>query len=135
MKRKVLFALIIMIMAAPAISSAQAPAAPVIYKDWESLKESLTQIDVSYRVIKCSAVTQIHLLVFNESTTDQNTHFEIEITNNSNGLKFTKEISYATLKATIYKAECDSDSSLDKLKIDLPSSYDPNDLTVKITYK
>ena len=135
MKRKVLLALIIMIMAAPAISYAQAPVAPVIYKDWESLEESLTHIDVSYRVIKCASVNQIHLLVFNENITDQTAHFEIEITNKSNGLKFTKEISYAMLKATIYKAECDSDSSLDKLKIDLPSSYDPNDLTVKITYK
>ena len=135
MKRKIVSYFIALLLAFPAIVHAQSPSTPVIYKDWMSLEESLTQIDVSYRVIKCASVNQIHLLVFNENNTDQTAHFELEIINNSNGLKFIKEISYATIKTTIYKAECDSDTSFDKLKIDLPSSYDPNNLTVKITYK
>jgi len=124
-----------LLITAPSIVKAQTQSNPVIYKDWESLEESLTQIDVSFRVIKCTTIPQIHLLVFNENSTDQNAHFELEIINTSNGVSFKKEINYAATKATIYKAECDSDISLDKLKIDLPSNYDPSNIKVKITYK
>lgn len=99
------------------------------------LIESPTLIDVSYRVIKCDAAAQIHLMVFNENTTDQTAHFDLEITNTDTGEKFTKEISFAAKKATVFKALCDSDASLDALKINLPDNYNPKALTLKLTFK
>jgi hypothetical protein len=135
MKRKMLYAFIALMLGLPGLIHAQTKPEPVVYQDWITLEESLTLIDVSYRVIKCSNAIQIHLLVFNENNIDQTAHFELEIINNSNKVSFKKEINYATTKATIYKAECDSDNSLDKLKFELPSNFDPKNITVKITYK
>lgn len=135
MKRKILYSLLIVMMALPALVKAQSPGNPVIYKEWASLGESSTQMDVSYRVIKCTSVNQIHLQVFNENPNDQTAHFELEITNTADGQKFNKEIIFATKRAEMYTAECNSDTALNVLKLDLPSSYDPTNLTLKITFK
>lgn len=132
MKRKFLVPLIAILMALPAITKAQSP---VIYKEWALLGESKTFLDVSYRIIKCTSVVQIHLNVFNESPNDQTATFDVEVTNNSDGLKFTKTITHSLKLATMYKADCDSDSSLEDLKIDLPNGYDPTNITTKITFK
>jgi hypothetical protein len=107
----------------------------IIYKEWAFLGESSTQIDVSYRVIRCSTENEIHLQIFNENPNDQVAHFDVAITNNSDGAKFTKEITFSLDKAKIYRAECGSDTSLSALKIALPSGYDPANLTVKLTFK
>lgn len=135
MKRKIIYSILVMVMALPTIMKAQSPSTPVIYKEWALLGESKTQMDVSYRVIKCTTINQVHLFIFNENPADQTAIFDVEITNNSDGLKFTKSINYALKSAMMYKAECDSDASFDALKLDLPSSYDPTNLTVKITFK
>lgn len=135
MKRKILYSLFIVIMSLPVCVKAQTSGTPLIYKDWETLMESNTQLDVSYRVIKCTSVKQVHLMILNENIVDQTANFMLEITNNNDGTKFSKEIIFETKKVTLYKAECDSDNSLDKLKIDLPETYDPQNLTVKVTFK
>ncbi|MDP1843149.1 MAG: hypothetical protein Q8K64_06975 [Sediminibacterium sp.] len=135
MKTSLLKLFIAVLLALPAMSNAQTPINPIVYKDWVMIDESPTMLDVSYRVIKCTSVNQIHLMVFNENNFDQTANFELEVTNTKDGLKFTKAYNFATQKATIYKADCDSEPALEKLKIDLPAGYDPTNLTVKITFK
>ncbi len=135
MKRKFLYAVIAALVALPGLTKAQSPAEPVIYSNWEMLIESTTLIDISYRVIKCETTPQVHLMIFNENSIDQTAHFEIEISNGTTGEKFTKEINFAAKKATVFKALCESDSSLDPLKINLPANYDPGAIKIKITFK
>lgn len=132
MKRKFLIPLIAILMSLPAITKAQSP---VIYKDWEMIVESPTLMDVSYRVLKCETANQVHLMIFNENSIPQVAHFDLEITNTESGEKFTKEINFSCTKATVYKALCESDSSLDLLKINLPANFNPAGLTVKLTFK
>lgn len=132
MKRKLLIALVAILMSLPALTKAQSP---VIYKDWEMIIESPTLLDISYRVIKCDAANQVHLMVFNENSIDQTAHFELEFTNKDNGEKFSKEINFSCTKATVYKALCESDTAMDSLKINLPANFNPAGLTVKLTFK
>ena len=135
MKRKILYSLIVMLLALPALVKAQAPASPVIYKEWTPFGEQGNEIEVEYRVIKCVDVNQIHLFLFNENNLDKNLQFSIEITNVDNNEKYTKEISFQATKFKMYKPLCDSDASLDALKINIPASFNPANLTLKITFK
>ena len=117
-------------------SAQNLPARDIVYKDWQMLGESNDHIDVSARIAKCgNNAAQVHLFIFNESTSNQTTKFSIEITNLADGKKFTKEVTYATERAKIYKALCDSDAAMNALKITLPSGYDPSNLEIDIAFK
>lgn len=133
MKRTIIFTLFLMFLALPSLVNAQG-SEPVIYKNWEMLIETPKMLDISYRVIKCDTANQIHLMIFNENTIDQNAHFELEITDKDSGDKFIKEINFNTSKVTVYKALCE-DPSLDALKFNIPAGFNPNAITVKITFK
>lgn len=111
------------------------PKEEIVYKNWDKLGESNNHVDVFARVIKCTSVNQVHLMVFNESSVDQLLKFVIEITNPATQQKFSKEISYNTVKAAIYKAECNSDAGTNALKIDLPEGYDPAQVKITIEFK
>lgn len=103
-----------------------------IFKDWSVLGESANHIDVSYRVVKCGLTSpnQLHLSVFNENATTQSVNMTISVKNNANNATFSSTISYSAAAAAIVKADCSGTS----LKVDLPSSYDPNNLTVTVTF-
>jgi hypothetical protein len=105
-----------------------------IIKEWAFLGESKTQLDVSYRVIKCSGTGEVHIQIFNENPKDQVARFDIEITN-TDGTKFTKEITYSVDKAAIVQPACDSEPYLNDLKISVPANYDLQNLKVKIIFK
>ena len=111
------------------------PKEEVVYKNWDKLGESNNHMDVFARVIKCTSTNQIHLMVFNESSVDQVSKFVIEVTNPSTQQKFSKEVSFSTIKGTIYKAECNSDTATDVLKINLPEGYDPAQVKITIEFK
>ncbi len=111
------------------------PKEETVYKNWDKIGESNNHIDVFARVIKCTSVNQVHLMVFNESAIDQVSKFVIEVTNPATQQKFTKEVSFSTVKASIYKAECNSDASTNALKIDLPEGYDPAQVKIAIEFK
>lgn len=111
------------------------PKEEVVYKNWDKLGESSNHVDVFARVIKCTSVNQVHLMIFNESSVDQVSKFVIEVTNTATNQKFSKEVSFNTTKAAIYKAECNSDSSTDALKINLPDGYDPSQVKITIEFK
>lgn len=133
--KKLFFFIVCLFACSVAATELKAQSTPVVYKDWEMLIESNTLLDVSYRVIKCDATPQIHLLIFNENVFDQTAAFDLEITDVASGQKFVKSINFSAKKTTVYKALCDSDASLNALKFDLPSGYNPASLTVKITLK
>lgn len=111
------------------------PKEETVYKNWDKIGESNNHIDVFARVIKCTSAIQVHLMVFNESAIDQVSKFVIEVTNPATQQKFTKEVSFSTIKASIYKAECNSDASTNALKIDLPEGYDPAQVKIAIEFK
>lgn len=131
--RKLLLGLVLFLTAT--ISASAQSSAEKIYKDWSDHIESKNIVDVSYRILKCNGVDQVHFLVFNENTIDQQVAFSVEITNEATKAKVTKEVSFAATKATIYKAECDSDSKLANLKLTLPEGYNPETTSIKITFK
>ncbi len=108
---------------------------PVVYKDWTVLGESKTQIDVSYRVLKCSTVPQVHLFLFNENPNEQTADFELEITDGATENKVVKHIVFKLEKGGISQASCISVASLDALKIDLPTGYNPLTVSFKLTFK
>ena len=120
MKHRIFNSLLLLLLALPALVLAQTPQTPLVYKEWTLIAETPTSLDISYKIIKCGTVNQVHLLLFNESTEDQNANFELEFTNNADGKKFVKVISFATTKAGLYRATCKSDVSLNALKMDLP---------------
>ncbi len=107
-----------------------------IYKEWVMLGESATHVDVSCRIVKCGLTTpnQIHLSVFNESASAQTTNMTIVVKNNATNTTFSTQISYTSAVAALVKADCSSSTSTNSLKIDLPAGYDPNNLTVTITF-
>lgn len=110
----------------------------VTYKEWGLLAESKTQIDISYRIIKCAAsgTKQLQLQIFNESPRAQVASFDLEITNKADGSKTTKTISFSLSMGRIYTPSCSaSEDGMADLKIDLPADYDPTNLSVKLTFK
>lgn len=135
MKRKILFSILVLLMVVPAITQAQSPASPVVYTNWTPLPENSINVEVEYRVIKCDAVAQVHLFLFNENNVDKLVQLIVEITNNDDQQKITKEVSFQTTKFTMYKALCESDASLNALKLDLPAAYNPANISIKVTIK
>lgn len=132
--------LLLLLLFAPAITFLKAqsktetgPKEEVI-KEWAFLGESKTHLDVSYRIVKCSGSSQVHLQVFNESPNNQVAKFEILVMNGELE-KFTKEISFSVDRAAIVQPDCNSEGSLSDLKISVPANYDLNNLRVKITFK
>lgn len=131
--------LLLLLLFTPAITFLKAQSASEttkseVIKEWAFLGESKTFLDVSYRVVKCGGSGQVHIQIFNENPNDQVANFEIEIAN-PDGVKFSKKITFSVQKARIVQPDCDSDTSLNDLKIAVPSDYDLNTLRVKIIFK
>jgi hypothetical protein len=103
-----------------------------VYKAWAMLGESSAHIDVSYRVVRCgiSSPNQVHLEVFNENPAAQTVNMTIVVKNNATNASFSSTVSQSVASAAIVKADCSGSA----LKIDLPSNYDPTNLTVTVTF-
>ncbi len=127
----------ILIISLITISVANAQISPKnVFKNWTVLAESGNSIDVSYTIVKCeNVVPQIHFSVFNESSSDQDINFRVVIKDDITNKSFSKDISLVTKKMNVYKANCDGDNFLTALKIDLPSNYNPDHLTLSISFK
>jgi hypothetical protein len=108
---------------------------PIVIKEWNMLAESKTRIDVSYRIVKCDSVIQIHFMVFNESPNDQSLEFDLTVTGSTEEQTFTKNIKYAAMKAAIVRASCDNNDAYKVLKVTIPAGYDPTQLTLKVNFK
>jgi hypothetical protein len=109
----------------------------IIVDNWKLKVETAGHIELSTRIVKCSLTSpyQVHILFFNENPTAKSLTFTAKITNNADGNNFSKTITINADLAAMYIPNCDnSNSLLNSLKIDLPSNYNPADLTITITY-
>ncbi|NCT95360.1 MAG: hypothetical protein GXC72_13110 [Chitinophagaceae bacterium] len=129
--------MLVLLLAFSKNTSAQAglsvPVAETVYKNWTMLAESDKLLDVSYRIVKCGNAPQLHLSVFNENVMDQETKFTLEIS--SGDQHFSKSFTFSAKKLTLYKANCNSDASLNVLKLDLPAGYDPENIKIKFSFQ
>lgn len=118
-----------------AVLQSQSSSEEVIYKHWAFLAESETYIDVSYRVIRCGSSNEVHLQIFNENPNDQVAKFDLEIMNKADGDRTTKDISFHVKGAEIIQGECNGGTATAALRVSLPAAYDPNAISVKLTFK
>jgi hypothetical protein len=132
--------LLLLLLFAPAItflkaqSKTETATKDEVIKEWAFIGESKTQLDVSYRVVKCSGSGQVHLQIFNENPNNQVGKFQISI-QNGDSEKFTKDITFSVDRAAIVQPDCNSEGALTDLKIAVPANYDLNNLRVKIVFK
>ena len=130
--------LLLLLLFIPAMTFLKAQSRPEtkdeVIKEWAFLGESKTQLDISYRVIKCSGAGEIHLQIFNENPNDQTARFEISVVN-PDGESFTRRIAFSVERAAIVQPDCNSEGTLKDLKISVPSGYDLTGLKVKIVFK
>lgn len=115
---------------------AQTAPTETIYKDWLFAGESANHVDVSTRIIKCNSTSpdQVHLFIFNEGSTNNVISFVVTVTNNDSKEAFSTAITHTVNRAEMIRAMCDNDESLNDLKISLPSNYNPNNLTLSVTF-
>jgi chemotaxis methyl-accepting protein methylase len=104
-----------------------------IYKDWEVFPEGKNAIEVSYRILECQGINQVHFKLFNSGETDQQVEFLVTV-KTSETTVFTKTVRFNALKRNIVEASC-SAISLDALKLDLHKEIEPNKVSVSIMYK
>lgn len=105
-----------------------------VYKNWNILGEdTANHVDISYRIVQCTSTSanQVHLSVFNENPSTKSVSFTVTIKDNSSNATSTSQISYQVSPAAMDRADCSSSGSL---KINIPSGYNPANLTVSITF-
>lgn len=106
-----------------------------VYKDWLILGEDqANHIDVSYRVVKCTATSgdQLHLRVFNENASTKTTSFTVTITDVATNQSTTAQVSnYQLAIGEMATADCNNSSAL---RIAVPAGYTASNLTVTITF-
>ncbi len=108
---------------------------PTIYKGWTALPDSPTHLEVSWSTLKCSSTSndEIRLLVFNESGDAQTANFTITISEQGqNDVTHTVSNLNLTGGETII-ANCGS-TAPSSFSLDVPAGFDPNTLTISITY-
>jgi hypothetical protein len=104
-----------------------------VYKDWQANAESKNEIQVSYRLVKCQGVNQVHLKLVSSSAANQLMEFTVTVSN-SETESIIKNVSYTVSNGSEIAASC-SAISLGALKVDMPGGYDPSKVSVKITFK
>lgn len=114
---------------------AQSPT-ETVYKDWLHIGESANHVDVSARIVKCSATSpdQVQIFIFNEGSSSNAISFVVTVVNNDTNESFNSTVSHTVNRAEMVKATCDNDETLNGLKVNLPSSYNPNNLTISVTF-
>lgn len=141
MKRKILYSLIVMLLALPALVKAQAPSpspspsTPLIYKDWKRVIETADHTEISTRVIRCNLMTpnQVHILLFNEAGVAKVVNFKVQITNKIDNKTFSKKITFNTAPYQMVFTDCSDNPVFSTFRIDLPNDYNPQNLDIVIT--
>ncbi|GAC1386347.1 MAG: hypothetical protein NVSMB45_16050 [Ginsengibacter sp.] len=116
------------------VHSQSVPEAPVVYKNWLILGESSTHLDVSSRTIRCDGVNKVELKVISESNIDAVLHCTVTVVNNANGEKVSKDINIPVASFQTLAPSCGSGNPLPDLKIDLPASFNPMDISTTIIF-
>ena len=132
MFKKTLFIILISTLTTALFAQPSPVSAEKVYKEWQVLADSKNMVEIFYCVVKCNGVNKINLMIFNDSTGDQDIQFALDITNNADNQHFTVSKKFSAQKGIFHKATCDSDT-LSELKITLPDGYDASDISVKQT--
>ncbi len=106
--------------------------AEVIYKEWQVLPNSKNMVEIFYSIVKCGNENKVNLMIFNDSTSDQDIQFTLDIINTADNQHFTVTKSFSAKKGVFHKAVCDNDA-LPELKILLPDTYTPSGISIKQT--
>jgi len=104
-----------------------------VYKDWEVFPEGRNAVEVSYRILECEGVNQVHFKLLNSGDADQQVEFLVTVKTSEKTL-FTKTVRFLALKGNVVEASC-SAISLAALKLDLSKEIEPNKISVSISYK
>lgn len=118
------------------LGSAAMAQGSVFYSDWIVLEESSRMLDVSYRVLKCPGANadQIYLNLFNENKDVTTTSFELEVTDVQSGNSKKYLISnYQIDFGSMHIPDC-ANNDYAELRLDLPTGFDPENITVEIYY-
>lgn len=132
MFKKTLFIILISTLTTASFAQPSPVSAEKVYKEWQVLADSKNMVEIFYCVVKCNGVNKINLMIFNDSTGDQDIQFALDITNNADNQHFTVSKKFSAQKGIFHKATCDSDT-LNELKITLPDGYDASGISVKQT--
>lgn len=133
MKKNVLALLMLLAIGSVSVDVNGQTHEPLIMKDWQMLGESLSHIDVSYRIVNCNDKSQVHLKLLSESDKNETISFDIGITNKLDGKSLSKSFTVAINSMQKVQATClNADGDL---AIVLPESYYVMNLDVTITFK
>jgi len=110
---------------------------PVIHQDWTSFEESSKFLDVAYCIVQCTPTSKalIHLELMNENHNVTHTTFVLHIKDVGTGQ--TKDVTVSNYNIPymhIHRPEC-TNADYQDLRIEVPSGFNPADLTLEITYK
>lgn len=131
-----LFAFLALCCAMFMFSNAKAQMGSNAIKDWSALGEASNHIDVAYAIIKCSLTSpaQVHLSLLNENPSNQSLNMTVTVKNNATNASFSTPITFSLNPAALVKPDCTSNTATNALKINIPAGYDPNQLTVSVTF-
>ena len=132
MLKKVLFIILIGTLTTASFAQPSPVSAEKVYKEWQVLPDSKNNVEIFYCVVKCNGVNKINLMIFNDSASDQEIQFSLDITNLADNKHFSVSRKFSAKKGAFHKATCDSEM-LSELKIALPDTYDPSGIAVKQT--
>jgi hypothetical protein len=106
-----------------------------VYQDWTKLPDSPTHLEVSWKTTKCSPLEadQIRLFVFNESGNARTADFTLTISDQGQSNVTHTVAGFALTAGQSVTANCGS-GIIPELTIDIPNGFDPNTLTISITY-
>jgi hypothetical protein len=127
--------LIFTLLCASASSSFAQPSpvtADVVYKEWQVLPNSKNMVEIFYSIVKCGNENKINLMIFNDSSSDQDIQFALDIINIADNQHFTVTKNFSAKKGVFHKAVCGNDA-LPDLKISLPDTYTPLGISIKQT--
>jgi len=106
--------------------------ASVVYKEWQVLPNSKNMVEIFYSIVKCGNENKVNLMIFNDSSSDQDIQFALDIINTADNQHFTVTKKFSAKKGVFHKAVCDNEA-LSELKISLPDTYNPSGISIKQT--
>ena len=130
MFKRLLFIVLVSVASTASYSQPSPVSAETVYKEWQVLPDSKNMVEIFYCVVKCNGVNKVQLMVFNDGAMDQNIQISLAIINNTDNQTISVNKKFHAQKGVFHKATCDSDL-LSELKIVLPDSYDPFNISVK----
>jgi|GEM_PF-6697079 len=133
MKNSILKITIIVCLSLFSGLSAYGQTESIVFSPMNKLGELPGYVDVYVEIHRCpdKDYNEVIVKIQNESNSDKVAHFYLDVMNNNNADRFSKEFSIPTTSGDWILTDCDSS---DELKFKLPSSYNPNGTSVYLRW-